>query len=117
MHGGRPNFVVPHIGRAPRRTKAKIQNIADILVDPEGALERRTHWEKTSHSLLVGVILHVLYAEEKKTEAVCLRRKIATKAAPLNLIGKLNRWFRSRHTVAALSSSQWSLKLEVIYER
>ncbi|QOZ26654.1 conjugal transfer protein TraG [Bradyrhizobium sp. CCBAU 51753] len=44
-----------------------VQNIADILVDPEGALERRTHWEKTSHSLLVGVILHVLYAEESKT--------------------------------------------------
>ena len=46
-----------------------VQNIADILVDPEGALERRTHWEKTSHSLLVGVILHVLYAEEEKTLA------------------------------------------------
>jgi type IV secretion system protein VirD4 len=45
------------------------QNIADILVDPEGALERRNHWEKTSHSLLVGVILHVLYAEEEKTLA------------------------------------------------
>jgi len=44
-----------------------VQNIADILVDPEGALERRTHWEKTSHSLLVGVILHVLYAERQKT--------------------------------------------------
>lgn len=44
-----------------------VQNIADILVDPEGALERRTHWEKTSHSLLVGVILHVLYAEKNKT--------------------------------------------------
>jgi type IV secretion system protein VirD4 len=44
-----------------------VQNIADILVDPEGALERRTHWEKTSHSLLVGVILHVLYAEKQKT--------------------------------------------------
>jgi type IV secretion system protein VirD4 len=44
-----------------------VQNIADILVDPEGALERRNHWEKTGHSLLVGVILHVLYAEEEKT--------------------------------------------------
>jgi len=43
------------------------QNIADILVDPEGMLERRSHWEKTSHSLLVGAILHVLYAEEDKT--------------------------------------------------
>lgn len=44
-----------------------VQNIADILVDPEGALERRNHWEKTSHSLLVGAILHVLYAEDDKT--------------------------------------------------
>ena len=44
-----------------------VQNIADILVDPEGALERRNHWEKTSHSLLVGTILHILYTEEEKT--------------------------------------------------
>ena len=46
-----------------------VQNIADILVDPEGALERRNHWEKTSHSLLVGAILHILYAEGEKTLA------------------------------------------------
>lgn len=44
-----------------------VQNIADILVDPEGSLEKRNHWEKTSHSLLVGAILHVLYAEADKT--------------------------------------------------
>jgi type IV secretion system protein VirD4 len=44
-----------------------VQNIADILVDPEGALEKRNHWEKTSHALLVGAILHVLYASEDKT--------------------------------------------------
>ena len=44
-----------------------VQNIADMLVDPEGSLERRNHWEKTSHSLLVGAILHVLYAETDKT--------------------------------------------------
>lgn len=46
-----------------------VQNIADILVDPEGALEKRNHWEKTSHALLVGAILHILYAEEEKTLA------------------------------------------------
>jgi type IV secretion system protein VirD4 len=46
-----------------------VQNIADVLVDPEGALERRSHWEKTSHSLLVGTILHLLYAEKDKTLA------------------------------------------------
>ncbi|WP_425605360.1 IncP-type conjugal transfer protein TraG [Pseudoxanthomonas putridarboris] len=44
-----------------------VQNIADLLVDPEGALERRNHWEKTSHALLVGAILHVLYAEPDKS--------------------------------------------------
>ena len=44
-----------------------VQNIADILVDPEGALERRNHWEKTGHALLVGAILHILYAEQEKT--------------------------------------------------
>lgn len=46
-----------------------VQNIADILVDPEGVLERRNHWEKTAHALLVGAILHVLYAEEEKSLA------------------------------------------------
>jgi type IV secretion system protein VirD4 len=46
-----------------------VQNIADILVDPEGAKERRDHWEKTAHALLTGAILHVLYAETEKTLA------------------------------------------------
>src|SRR5258708_3699420 len=46
-----------------------VQNVADVLVDPEGSLERRNHWEKTSHALLVGAILHVLYAEPDKTLA------------------------------------------------
>lgn len=45
------------------------QNVADILVDPDGSKEQRDHWEKTGHSLLVGVILHVLYAEEDKSLA------------------------------------------------
>jgi len=46
-----------------------VQNIADILVDPEGALERKDHWDKTAHSLLVGVILHILYCEDDKSLA------------------------------------------------
>ena len=54
------------VRRGPEEVR-DVQNIADILVDPEGALERRNHWEKTSHGLLVGSILHVLYAEEDKT--------------------------------------------------
>ncbi|WP_332769588.1 conjugal transfer protein TraG [Phenylobacterium sp.] len=55
--------------RRGEREVRDVQNIADILVDPEGALERRSHWEKTSHSLLVGAILHVLYAGQDKTLA------------------------------------------------
>ncbi len=55
--------------RKGRNEVRDVQNIADILVDPEGALERRSHWEKTGHALLVGAILHVLYAEEEKTLA------------------------------------------------
>ncbi|MEL6623034.1 MAG: conjugal transfer protein TraG, partial [Pseudomonadota bacterium] len=55
--------------RRGAREVRDVQNIADILVDPEGQLERRNHWEKTSHSLLVGAILHVLYAEKDKTLA------------------------------------------------
>lgn len=46
-----------------------VQNIADILIDPDGGLERRNHWDKTAHALLVGTILHVLYAEADKTLA------------------------------------------------
>jgi hypothetical protein len=45
------------------------------------------------------------------------RGLIATKPPPLNLISKLNQRVFLRGTVAALSSSHWSLKLEVIYER
>jgi type IV secretory system conjugative DNA transfer VirD4/TraG family protein len=41
-------------------------NIADILIDPEGARPWRDHWEKSAHSLLTGAILHVLYTEEEK---------------------------------------------------
>ena len=36
-------------------------------MDPEGSIEKRNHWEKTSHSLLVGAILHVLYAGQDRT--------------------------------------------------
>jgi type IV secretion system protein VirD4 len=56
------------VRRGPSEVR-DVQNIADVLVDPEGSLERRSHWEKTSHSLLVGAILHVLYAEADKTLA------------------------------------------------
>ena len=36
------------------------------LVDPNGD-RVRDHWDRNAHALLVGVILHVLYAEADKT--------------------------------------------------
>ena len=56
------------VRRGPKEVR-DVQNIADILVDPEGSVERRNHWEKTAHGFLVGAILHVLYAEPDKTLA------------------------------------------------
>jgi type IV secretion system protein VirD4 len=43
------------------------QNVADILVDPTGEKETKDHWQTSAHALLVGTILHVLYAETDKT--------------------------------------------------
>jgi type IV secretion system protein VirD4 len=48
---------------------ADVQNIADILVDPSGTKSDRSHWEKSAAELLVGTMLHVLYAEDSKTLA------------------------------------------------
>ncbi len=45
-----------------------VQNVADMIVDPDGK-GMSDHWAKTGHSLLVGTILHVLYAEKDKTLA------------------------------------------------
>ena len=45
-----------------------VQNIADMIVDPDEK-GMSDHWAKTGHSLLVGTILHVLYSEEEKTLA------------------------------------------------
>ena len=55
--------------RLGAREVGDVQNIADMLVDPEGALERRNHWDKTAHAFLVGAILHILYAGKDKTLA------------------------------------------------
>ncbi|MEB5485038.1 conjugal transfer protein TraG [Burkholderia pseudomallei] len=75
-----------------------VQNIADILVDPEGALERRNHWEKTSHALLVGAILHVLYAGRDKTLRG-VANFLSDPACPFELT--LHRMMTTRHLGAA----------------
>ena len=47
------------------------QLVADMLIDPDGQ-GTRDHWDLTALDLLVGVILHVLYAERDKTLRGCL---------------------------------------------
>jgi len=37
------------------------QNIADLVVDPEGSFESRTHWQLTAHELLTATMLHLKY--------------------------------------------------------
>jgi type IV secretion system protein VirD4 len=44
-----------------------VQNIADMLVDPEGSGEKRDHWQRAGHALLVGAMLYVLHAEPDKS--------------------------------------------------
>jgi len=48
------------------REVADVQNIINMIVDPDGK-GLIDHWQKSSHALLVGVALHVLYAEKNKT--------------------------------------------------
>jgi type IV secretion system protein VirD4 len=43
--------------------------LADNLVDPDGRNQHRDFWQQSAHSLLVGLLLHTLYAERSKTLA------------------------------------------------
>lgn len=40
-------------------------NISNMIVDPDGK-GLNDHWAKTGHALLVGVIMHLLYAHQKE---------------------------------------------------
>ncbi len=43
--------------------------LADNLVDPDGKNQHRDFFQQSAHQLLVGLILHTLYAEPEKTLA------------------------------------------------
>jgi type IV secretion system protein VirD4 len=81
-----------------------------VLVDPEGSLERRNHWEKTSHALLVGTILQCFsdetlagvagfLSDPKHPIEVTLRAMMTT--AHLGKAGP--------HPVIASAASKWRL--------
>jgi type IV secretion system protein VirD4 len=49
-----------------------VQNLVNLIVDPDGrGLD--THWQKTSHALLVGVIIHALFLARKTEEKATLQ--------------------------------------------
>ncbi len=55
-----------------RRGEAEVRDaqvLADMLVDPEGTLRERSHWQLRAFELLVAVILWALYVEKNKTLA------------------------------------------------
>jgi type IV secretion system protein VirD4 len=81
------------------------QNIADILIDPDGAREIRDHWQKTAHALLSGAILHVLYAETAGYWRDAVRRAHdgmgASATAPTSdTVSRTDTAFRCRRTSA-----------------
>jgi type IV secretion system protein VirD4 len=78
---------------------ADAQNIATMLVDPQGKGVERDHWAQTSWSLLVGAILHVCYRERRRGNVGTLsdvaRELTSSEAGELKEI--IERWLRFDH--------------------
>lgn len=64
-----------------------VQNMVEVLVDPHGDGRHQDFWDRSAKNILVGVILHVLYAEpvERKTLAV-VREKLRDLGATAQLM-------------------------------
>jgi len=58
------------VRRGPHEIR-DVQNIADMLVDPDGD-GTKDHWDLTAQEVLTGTILHVLYAGQEKSLRSCL---------------------------------------------
>lgn len=72
-----------------------VQNIVEILVDPIGDGRNQDFWDRSAKNILIGVVLHVLYAEppERKTLAVVrekLRNLDATAQVMKSTLHRLN---------------------------
>lgn len=66
-----------------------VQNIVEVLVDPQGDGRHQDFWDRSAKAILVGVILHVLYAEplQRKTLAV-VREKLRDLDATAELMAR-----------------------------
>jgi len=52
-----------------------VQNIVEIIVDPAGDGRHQDFWDRSAKQVLVGVILHVLYAEPQARKTLCVVRE------------------------------------------
>ncbi len=72
-----------------------VQNIVEILVDPQGDGRHQDFWDRSAKSILVGVILHVLYAEPQPRKTLAVVRELladldATAAAMKSTLHRQN---------------------------
>jgi len=65
-----------------------VQNLITVIVDPDGK-GMETHWQKTSFSLLVGVLLHSLYKARNEGTVATLPAVDAMLSDPSRDIGEL----------------------------
>jgi type IV secretion system protein VirD4 len=66
-----PKGTWPLMERVGSGETAATQNLATMIVDPDGkGLD--DHWSKTSHSLIVGCITHLLYVGKRNGKTPCL---------------------------------------------
>jgi type IV secretion system protein VirD4 len=63
------------------------QNLATLIVDPDGR-GLRDHWQKTSQSLLVGCILHLLYKGRTTATLSALDHALADPSRPVERLWK-----------------------------
>ena len=65
-----------------------VQNLATLIVDPQGK-GLNDHWQKTSQSLLVGCMLHILYKSGKEGTLATLPALDAMLADPKKPVSEL----------------------------
>lgn len=88
-HAFNPLF---EVRRGPNEIR-DIQNLVEIIVDPAGDGRHQDFWDRSAKQILVGVILHVLYAEPlaRKTLAVVREKLSDLDASAIEMLSTLHR--------------------------
>lgn len=62
------------VRRGPNEVR-DVQNIVEILIDPSGDGRYQDFWDRSAKQILVGLILHVLYAEPPARKTLAVTRE------------------------------------------